>query len=497
MQPTLTRGLLALCSAQAAAVLVMAWLIYTGAPVQLDQALLDDPRVRDRVVQTLMGKVGGAYDSHNDPQVGRVLMRNLRGRMHGPITIDTNRFGLRERDYALPKPAGLVRVVLLGDSYVFGTGCPQDERLGNVLEEALRERSGHERIEVLHMGIMSWNVVAECQYLRRHLTLLDPDLVVHVTLDNDLDDMEGVRGFGGLARFSPTHRERANGSTRLSHPKLIMGSTVVANALINNHDFESSTRFEEARTAVTRLSRELERRGGRYLHVLRWPGMGRSVRKLLCGDLRDDQVGYVSTAFTEDRTWWVAPDDGHWSPGAMQEIARVFYGLIQRRDLLPMLDLAPWEAADEAVARIHDAGRDERSLPEVRSPRLDASFAFDDLAPAECEHVYAGIDGQGHMAPYAALSLRSSGGRSLRVRARGLESPEMDGATITVRVDGRPTGTFRVYAGTEVDEVWPLPAEVAGRAFVTVALSADDWVYAGEDLQECVALRLLSVSVEP
>ena len=73
------------------------------APLKVDQTALDDPRIRDRVVDLFASRVGGTYDSHNDPDVGRVLQKNLVGREHGSVTIDTNRFGLREREYPLPK----------------------------------------------------------------------------------------------------------------------------------------------------------------------------------------------------------------------------------------------------------------------------------------------------------------------------------------------------------------------------------------------------------
>lgn len=498
MSKPVTKVLLAACSIQGALMLAMGWILLHRVPAEIDQGLLDDPRVRDRVVSALVDKVGGAYDSHNDPEVARVLLKNLRGRSHGPIEIDTNRFGLRERDYVIPKPEGTVRIVLLGDSFVFGTGCPQDERLGRHLEDFLRERSGNERIEVLHFGIMSWNIVAECSFLRRQLSLVQPDLVVHVTVPNDLDDMEGVRGFGGLSRFCPTHRDRADGTVRLQHPSLIMDSVGVrANTLIHNRGWESTSRFAEARRAIGRLVHELDRRGARYLHVFRWPGMNGSIRQVLGGDLADPQVAYVADAFTEDRDNWAQPDDMHWGPRGMRAMALMCYGLVQQRNLLPGLGLSRWDEADRAVERIHLAGEEEPSQPAVRDSPLDEVFDFSSWSAAECAHVNGGVNAGGVTMPFASLTLRNPSGQRLRVRGLALERPEMDGATVRVSVDGVEVGSFPLTAGAEIDETLALPTEVSDRSDLTVWLQSDDWVYDGEDLQQCVVMRLLSVAIEP
>ena len=107
------------------------------------------------------------------------------------------------------------RVVLLGDSFVFGNSVRAEDRFGVLLEKELsaRSRSTTETgIEVLHIGIGSWNTRAQCSFLRRQLSDYDPDLVVQVFIGNDLDDNYGVRGFGTLADFDPkSARQREPG----------------------------------------------------------------------------------------------------------------------------------------------------------------------------------------------------------------------------------------------------------------------------------------------
>jgi len=460
------------------------------------QEVLDDPRARAEVVERLVDRVPGSYDSHNDPQVGRVLMPRLKNRSHGGILIDTNRFGIRERDYELPKPEGLVRVVLLGDSYVFGTRSEAEDRMGALLERWLRERSGRDGVEVLHLGILSWNALAECAYVRRQMALLRPDLVIHITTANDLDDVEGVRGFGGLARFTPQFRDRADGAIHVGHPTLGMGFPSGANFLVWGHDAESLGRWDRCGDEVGRLVRAIEGVGGKYVHVFRWPGLSALARARLGRELEEDQVIYLSQEFMKDESTWVEPPgDSHWNPLGMGRMARLFYGVIQQRDLLPALELPPWPEADEEVERIHETGRAEQPEGEPWSPDLGNAIDFETLAFEDAQHVYGGVDGAGLMGPFASMSLANRGGGRLRVRATCLPRPEIDGARVRVSVDGILVGEVEVEASREVDEVWRLPEEVSGRKYVNVRFEADDYAYAGDDLQQCVVWKLRSLAI--
>src|SRR5260221_544201 len=87
----------------------------------------------------------------------------------GGKVVDSNELGLRERSFELQKPDGVTRVVILGDSFVMGYGVAADERVGTFLERLLRDHAhgAPGPIECLHFGVSTWNVVAECAFLRR------------------------------------------------------------------------------------------------------------------------------------------------------------------------------------------------------------------------------------------------------------------------------------------------------------------------------------------
>ncbi len=69
------------------------------------------------------------------------------------IAIHTNSQGMRGlREYALEKPPGFTRISLLGDSFVFGFGVPDDETFGALLEQR------NPKIEVLNWGVPAYGI---------------------------------------------------------------------------------------------------------------------------------------------------------------------------------------------------------------------------------------------------------------------------------------------------------------------------------------------------
>ena len=142
---------------------------------RFDRASGAGDAARQALIERLVAQSIGLYDSHPDPDVGRVLLPGLRNATFAGQPVSSNALGLREVQVQLPKPAGVVRVVLLGDSFVFGYGAAARDRLGVHLARFLRERcaglgEGERQVEVLHVGVVSWGLVAEAEFLRRYLT---------------------------------------------------------------------------------------------------------------------------------------------------------------------------------------------------------------------------------------------------------------------------------------------------------------------------------------
>ena len=462
-------------------------------------SLLDDPEVFRAVVADLVAETGGIFDSHVDPDVGRVLLPNLAERQAMNSVISTNRRGMRESEWQVPKPPGKIRIVFLGDSMVFGIGVDPDQRMGALLEQRIVEKnpSLRSRIECLHLGIVSWNIKAEVAYLRRQLSQLEPDLVFHVVVPNDIEDSSGVRGFGGPSRFSAHVRDRGDSMITASHSMRVLGSKRYG-LLRFGLDWEARTRYRSAALDLSRLARAVEEQGGRYRLVAHFRDHLPVARSLLATGLPEDQVLYVSRRFGDDRLYWVSPNDPHWNPDGHAQIARALYQAISLDELLPGITLPAWKEAEEAYEEIAAVGKADaaRSPDAARlGDQVSASIDFQDLDDESARQVHGGIDAQGRVSPYASTLLRNDRGRVVRIRGRNFPFRELAGTTVQVFIDSHELGTFQVQPGQPIELEYPLPAKASARPFLTLRFQASDYVYAQRG-QHLVVFRLQYVGIE-
>jgi lysophospholipase L1-like esterase len=479
------------------AVAILAGKRPAAAPGPGELALLDDG-VRQAAIAELVRRGSGLWDSHPDPDVARVLQPRLDGRELLGVPVSSNRFGMREREYG-PKAPGTTRVVLLGDSFVFGHGTPANERVGSYLEPWLAER-GSGPVEVLHLGISSWDIVAEAAFVRRQLSFLQPDLVVQMVFNNDLDDVTGVRGFGERARFAPRHRERADGIVSRDAPTLATGISA-ANLLLYGLDGESRDRYHVAATALTTLADAVEAVGARYVCVFMWLYFQPLVERHLTGGLEPEQIVYVPDAFLADRSLWAAPDNNHWNAAGSRRVATLLFGVIEERGLLPQLGLSTWPEARAELAAMDAAGRAEARDTGAVERRLAAHqvasrLDFTRLDARSVSQINGGVDGAGYAAPYASITLARDLGDELVVRGRRLDRPELSRGEVEVHVDEARVGTFALRGAPEIDARFALPDAILGRDLVAVKFVSPDYVYAGELLDRCVSFQLTEVRVE-
>lgn len=96
-----------------------------------------------------------------------------------------NSLGLRGREDPRQKPEGFKRVVVLGDSFVFGLGVDEENIFTTHLEKFLNARSSGGRHEVINMGLTGYSTDQESILLEELGLSLFPDVVVLVVCDND------------------------------------------------------------------------------------------------------------------------------------------------------------------------------------------------------------------------------------------------------------------------------------------------------------------------
>lgn len=103
------------------------------------------------------------------------------------VTYKTNKKGLRGTEYSYEKPSDVHRILMLGDSYLFGWGLNLDDTLPVILEKCLNKK-----YEVINAGIYGYNTVQEIEYLKREGIRYNPDVVIIYFVMNDIEPQWNV-----------------------------------------------------------------------------------------------------------------------------------------------------------------------------------------------------------------------------------------------------------------------------------------------------------------
>jgi lysophospholipase L1-like esterase len=102
----------------------------------------------------------------------------------------TNSLGILHEEVVVQKPADVIRVIVLGDSYTESLQVPQDKDFSSRLEEYLNQQSQNaasgKRFEVLNAGVSGFSPISEYLYYISELARLQPDLVIQQIYANDV-----------------------------------------------------------------------------------------------------------------------------------------------------------------------------------------------------------------------------------------------------------------------------------------------------------------------
>ena len=113
------------------------------------------------------------------------------------VPVRFNELGLRERPISA-KGQGKARILVLGDSVVFGWGVREEDTFTRRLGEELTVRAGRP-VDTINTGVCSYNTRQEEVFLERHGDALAPDAVVLVYVDNDVTPAKPIpRDLGTL-----------------------------------------------------------------------------------------------------------------------------------------------------------------------------------------------------------------------------------------------------------------------------------------------------------
>lgn len=116
---------------------------------------------------------------------GEVLYPGKTSAQDRSVVYRVNAQGFRDREYPLVKPAGALRVVVLGDSVTYGTGVELKDTLPKQLEREVRALCPERQVEVLNFGVYAYNTRQEVALLEYRALAFQPDVVLLVATVTD------------------------------------------------------------------------------------------------------------------------------------------------------------------------------------------------------------------------------------------------------------------------------------------------------------------------
>lgn len=121
-----------------------------------------------------------------DPYTGYRHRPLSEGNYPNGVPAIANRQGNRDDVVEIPKPEGVFRILMIGDSFTVGANVEMQDAYPQVLERLLNE-SGGPAIEVVNTGTGGWSPFQYAEFLEHYGAQYEPDLViVGLFVGNDL-----------------------------------------------------------------------------------------------------------------------------------------------------------------------------------------------------------------------------------------------------------------------------------------------------------------------
>jgi len=119
-------------------------------------------------------------------------------------TLRTNRWGFRDREYDLEKPAGTYRIVVLGGSHAMGSGVEGEETFENLVEDRLNLEHAlapYDRVEILNFSMAGFSILQGMRLLDVKALDFEPDMVLCVIhVNEEVMVRRGLRATIGQGR---------------------------------------------------------------------------------------------------------------------------------------------------------------------------------------------------------------------------------------------------------------------------------------------------------
>lgn len=286
------------------------------------------------------------------------------------VDVSINRKGLRDRLYPYERTVGKKRILVLGDSFVWGFGVEQDQIFTEQLELSLSN------VEVINAGVSGYSTDQELLWLKSEGVKYKPDLIILLVSGND--DYENHLGLNYTIYSKPRFIFGKDGQLELQNvpvPRqsvfrkmvhLGMRYSSLVNFLVQEvrpkffriiRGSQNSSKKEISDTserpepgkqlgltlALVDEIRKIAETEAQFMIVMNsvyWSKYSAGTYKELVRELRDNRV-YVldvdtSAGYSKERM--TIPGDGHWNKDGHRFVAERVLELIGEKKLLDLED---------------------------------------------------------------------------------------------------------------------------------------------------------------
>jgi len=170
---------------------------------------IDDLFDRNRGLKNSMGDINRKYCHGFKPNSRFRLIASKDDEYN--VAVRINNYGFRGEDIRKERAPGVIRILVLGDSFTFGVGAEEDETIPFLIEKYLKEQG--EDVEVINVGFGHYSPLLHYLKTVDEYVLFDPDLVLYFYDFSDLsDDWRNEKQLvydkdGGIKRCDPLFYE--------------------------------------------------------------------------------------------------------------------------------------------------------------------------------------------------------------------------------------------------------------------------------------------------
>ncbi len=113
---------------------------------------------------------------HENTHYGYKMKPNQKGTYTWDKPVETNSFGFRDTEWAVPKSKGKIRIMCIGDSFTFGNAVRIEDTYPKILEKRLR--AVNPNVEVISTAAAGWTTYHELHFLKNEGLNYEPDIVI-------------------------------------------------------------------------------------------------------------------------------------------------------------------------------------------------------------------------------------------------------------------------------------------------------------------------------